>query len=204
MSNPVSSSGLIPRHPSYSPSIADDAQPVGRAYNAIRDAVTRGWHDRMHFIDFEDLTQYPDLLRRLSEAQGEVNSYSVAAVVVALGGSSLAGHIVTVLVGVPLLVASVYFGRRVSDDERSFIAVIGASLLLTPVVWLHYFVLLAVPLAIARPRFSLLWVLPIVLWVCPRDGNGDGLQPVVPMLVAVALIAVLLVRPRSVAVAATS
>lgn len=37
----------------------DDAQPVGRAYNAIRDAVTRGWHDRMHFIDFEDLTRFP-------------------------------------------------------------------------------------------------------------------------------------------------
>ena len=37
----------------------DDAQPVGRAYNAIRDAVTRGWRDRMHFIDFEDLTQRP-------------------------------------------------------------------------------------------------------------------------------------------------
>jgi sulfotransferase len=37
----------------------DDAQPVGRAYNAIRDAVTRGWHDRMHFIDFDDLTRKP-------------------------------------------------------------------------------------------------------------------------------------------------
>ena len=37
----------------------DDAQPVGRAYNAIRDAVTRGWRDRMHFIDFEDLTRHP-------------------------------------------------------------------------------------------------------------------------------------------------
>jgi len=37
----------------------DDAQPVGRAYNAIRDAVTRGWSDRMHFIDFEDLTRRP-------------------------------------------------------------------------------------------------------------------------------------------------
>ena len=37
----------------------DDAQPVGRAYNAIRDAVTRGWHDRMHFIDFDELTRHP-------------------------------------------------------------------------------------------------------------------------------------------------
>lgn len=37
----------------------DDAQPVGRAYNAIRDAVTRGWKDRIHFIDYEDLTRRP-------------------------------------------------------------------------------------------------------------------------------------------------
>jgi len=37
----------------------DDAQPVGRAYNAIRDAVTRGCKDRMHFIDFENLTRRP-------------------------------------------------------------------------------------------------------------------------------------------------
>jgi sulfotransferase len=37
----------------------DDGQPVGRAYNAIRDAVTRGWKDRMHFVDYEDLTRQP-------------------------------------------------------------------------------------------------------------------------------------------------
>jgi sulfotransferase len=37
----------------------DDAQPVGRAFNAIRDAVTRGWKDRLHFVDYEDLTRHP-------------------------------------------------------------------------------------------------------------------------------------------------
>lgn len=37
----------------------DDGQPVGRAYNAIRDAVTRGWTDCMHFVDYEDLTKHP-------------------------------------------------------------------------------------------------------------------------------------------------
>lgn len=39
---------------------ADDNQPVGRAYNAIRDAVTRGWRDAMHFIDYEALTADPE------------------------------------------------------------------------------------------------------------------------------------------------
>jgi sulfotransferase len=37
----------------------DDSQPVGRAYNAIRDAVTRGWKDCMYFIDYEELTRNP-------------------------------------------------------------------------------------------------------------------------------------------------
>jgi len=37
----------------------DDGQPVGRAYNAIRDAITRGWRDRMHFVDYDALTHHP-------------------------------------------------------------------------------------------------------------------------------------------------
>lgn len=37
----------------------DDGQPVGRAYNAIRDAVTRGWKDCLHFVDYEELTRQP-------------------------------------------------------------------------------------------------------------------------------------------------
>lgn len=37
----------------------DDAQPVGRAYNAIRDAVTRGWLPNMHFVEYNQLTREP-------------------------------------------------------------------------------------------------------------------------------------------------
>jgi sulfotransferase len=37
----------------------DAAQPVGRAYIAIRDALTRGWKDHMHFVDYDDLTREP-------------------------------------------------------------------------------------------------------------------------------------------------
>lgn len=37
----------------------DDGQPVGRAYNAIRDAVTRGWLDCMHFVEYDELTGNP-------------------------------------------------------------------------------------------------------------------------------------------------
>lgn len=37
----------------------DDGQPVGRAYNAIRDAVTRGWKPQMYFIEYSRLTGQP-------------------------------------------------------------------------------------------------------------------------------------------------
>jgi hypothetical protein len=147
-------------------------------------------------IGFDDVARYPELLSRFSEVQGETDSYSVLAIVAAAGGTTLAGQVVTVLLGGALLTASIYFGRRAGDDERSFIAALGAALLLTPVAWLHYYVLLAVPLALARPRFSALWLLPIVLWVCPRFDNGDG-QVVLPTLVATTVIVSLLARPRT-------
>ncbi len=34
-------------------------QPIGIAYNRIRDVMTRGYGDRLFFVDFDDLTQKP-------------------------------------------------------------------------------------------------------------------------------------------------
>jgi sulfotransferase len=50
----------------------DPAQPVGRAYIGIQDALTRGFRDRMHFVHFDYLTRNPtgalqDIYRFLEE-----------------------------------------------------------------------------------------------------------------------------------------
>ena len=95
-----------------------------------------------------------------------------------------------------LLVAAVWSWRS-GQEIGSFTLAVAACLALSPVVWLHYLTLLIAPLGLARPRFSALWLLPIVLWVSPRDENGDGLHPFVPMVVVVALIGLLVARPRS-------
>jgi sulfotransferase len=34
-------------------------QPIGLCYNRIRDALQRGYRDRLHFIDYDDLTRRP-------------------------------------------------------------------------------------------------------------------------------------------------
>ncbi len=48
------------------------SENVGRAYNAIRDAITRGWRDRMHFVEYDQLTKNPkDVLEGIYDFLGE-------------------------------------------------------------------------------------------------------------------------------------
>ena len=78
--------------------------------------------------------------------------------------------------GGALLVACVVLARR-GDDLRSFTCAVAATLALSPIVWLHYLVLLLVPLAIARPRFSVVWLLPILLWSARDPGMPRASRP---------------------------
>ena len=160
------------------------ALAVGAAVTAVAWAV----------IGFAGLGEYPDLLRRLSELQSE-RSYSIVGMAATLGVGEGVGRAATLVVGGALLVACVLLARR-GDEERSFTCAVAATLALSPIVWLHYLVLLLVPLAILRPRFSLLWLLPVLLWVSPRPGYAEGYETFMPGLVAVILVTVLLVRPR--------
>jgi hypothetical protein len=146
-------------------------------------------------IGFAGLGGYTDLLRRLSDIQSE-NSYSIVGMASTLGIGETVGQVATVIVGGALLAACVVLARR-DDEYRAFTCAVAATLALSPIVWLHYLVLLVVPLAIARPRFSLVWLLPILLWSSPRPGYAEGIQTFLPALVAVVLVTVMLARPRT-------
>jgi hypothetical protein len=145
-------------------------------------------------IGFAGLSSYPSLLRRLSEIQAE-NSYSLVGMAATLGLGEGSGRALTLAVGGGLLFACALLARR-GDELRAFTCAVAAALALSPIVWLHYLVLLLVPLAIARPRFSAVWLLPIVLWASPRPGYAEGLQTFLPAIAATILLAVVLARPR--------
>jgi hypothetical protein len=146
-------------------------------------------------IGFAGLTTYPDLLQRLSEIQSE-RSYSFVGMAATLGLGEPVGRALALLVGLALLVSCVVFARR-GDDARSFTCAVAATLALSPIVWLHYLVALLVPVAVARPRFSPVWLLPVLLWTSPRPGYAEGIQTFLPAIVAAVLLAVLLVRPQT-------
>jgi hypothetical protein len=145
-------------------------------------------------IGFDGLATYPDLLERLSEIQSE-RSYSIVGMAATAGLGDVVGSALTLLVGGALLVGCVALARR-EDEERSFTCAVAATLALSPIVWLHYLVVLLVPVAIARPRFSPLWLLPVLLWVSPRPGYAEGAATFAPALAAAIVVGIVLWRPR--------
>src|SRR5262245_39108291 len=100
-------------------------------------------------IGFDGLTSYPALLHRLSDIQAE-RSYSLEGMSATAGLGGAFGQALTLAVGGALLVGCVLFARQ-DDDARSFTCAIAATLALSPIMWLHYLVVLLVPTAIARP-----------------------------------------------------
>jgi hypothetical protein len=144
-------------------------------------------------IGFGGLADYPDLLRRLESLNAE-RSYSIVGVLAAVGVDGPFADALAIAIGVALIAGCAVLARR-GDEVRGLALAIAGALALSPIVWQHYLVLLLVPLALMRPRFSMLWLLPIVLWLSPRAGHGAGLDPWLPLLVAVSILTIVLVRP---------
>ena len=112
-------------------------------------------------IGFANLLQYPALLRKVSGQ--EYDSFSVNALAHVLGSDGGFAKAIVVAIGASLLAFSVRCARnpdwtRREQDRRSLTLILAASLVLSPVVWSDYFVLLLVPVALARPRLSALWL----------------------------------------------
>lgn len=157
---------------------------------------------------FRGLTDYPTLLRRLADVEAE-SSYSAFAVLRALGAPELAARALVVATGVVLLVLAWRTARATAlaageRDRRSLTLTLAAGLVLTPILWLHYLVLLVVPIALARPRLSALWLAPLALTVFealdwyrgwPR-GDGAALATVAGVA-AIVFVVSLLPRDRA-------
>ncbi len=131
--------------------------------------VGGGWA----LLGFAGLRDYPALVRVLAEAL-ELDSYTIFALASDLGAPELVGRVIGIAVAIATLLGCWVLGRR-GDDERSFTLAIVAALLFTPIIWLHYFVLLLVPIAIAHKRLSLLWATPLLFWLSQGHGNGTTL-----------------------------
>lgn len=134
-------------------------------------------------IGFAGLHAYPALLSRLTGLEGP-ESYSLYSLGRSLGLGGTPAEMLVYLVGA---VAIAMLARRVRGDRRLLIAAVGVSLLLTPILWPHYLVLLFVPIALARPRVSPIWLAPAALWLdATAWSHGDPIRIAVLLAITAA------------------
>jgi hypothetical protein len=132
------------------------------------------------------LSTYPRMLRALELAQP--SSYSPRALWLAFG---LPGADVVVATVAVVGAAAVGLVAYRAGERAAFAAAIVVSLFATPLLWLHYLVLLFVPLAFSHRRLSWAWLLLALMWITPGTGPGldVGWKAALVLAVTVAVVA---------------
>jgi alpha-1,2-mannosyltransferase len=119
-------------------------------------------------LGFEGLGRYPGLLRHLSNDEA-TSSYSLVAIGVRLHLPEPAATGLSLVVAAGFLAAAAWVARdeRREPRERDVVTLtlaLAAALAASPIVWVHYFLLLLIPLALSRPRLSPLWFVPLAYY----------------------------------------
>ena len=123
-------------------------------------------------LGFAGFGDYPKLLSSLA-ASVQGKGWSLVALGLSAGLSSAAAKALSLAIGVVVIAAAVAMPRQ-RRDFSSFTLTIVAAIVLSPIVWLHYFLLLVAPLAIAYPTLAPGWLIPLAFWVWPfQETGGD-------------------------------
>ena len=134
-------------------------------------------------LGFAGLTDYPALLSSLT-ASVQSKGWSIVALATAAGASATAGKVVAVVMAAALLAIAIAVRRELV----SFALAVAAALVLSPIVWLHYFLLLAAPLALASPALSPAWAVLLLFWLSPFQETGGDAWRISLGLAAIALV----------------
>ncbi len=157
---------------------------IGRRRAAAVSALI-GAASLLLIVPFYPLGDYVRLLGNLSR-EFDDDSYTIYALLTEGGVPSEVARVIWAAVGLAVL--------GLAYRRRSFALAIGAALLLSPIVWLHFFALMLVPLAVVRPTFTAAWLIPLPTWVVPGTLNGEGWQTALTLSAFGALLAYCAIR----------
>lgn len=149
-------------------------------------------------IGFAGLRTYPQLLTRLGGAEGPTG-YTLSHLSEHAGLGPAAGSGLAYAAAAILLAAGWRAGRR-GSPAVSLVLCIAAALAASPIVWLHYFALLLVPVGIASRTYSRLWLVPCAaLLAGPAVGPNHRPGAVAAVLLASAVTTAIAARRLAVA-----
>jgi alpha-1,2-mannosyltransferase len=119
-------------------------------------------------LGFKGLGEYPALLRSLTKVESDT-SYSLVAFAsrLHLPNPQLSWLVLALPIALALLTRCFVRSRPAERDRSLFVATIVIALLLTPILWLNYFALLVVPIALSQKKPTLEWALLAAFWFTP-------------------------------------
>jgi hypothetical protein len=137
-------------------------------------------------LGFDGLRDYPHRLSRVAGLEQD-KSYSPFALFRLLGLSPGSARLAILALTVAAIGGIVAVARTRDGDRRSFLLALGAGLVASPILWMHYLVLLAVPVALYRPRFGAAWFVPLAYWYLPGQENHGAARNIVLMVALTAI-----------------
>jgi hypothetical protein len=141
-------------------------------------------------IGFHSLLTYPKMLSDLSYVESRAG-VSVYAAFLSFGIGRNAALILALASAGGLTAMAWRMARRPGGRANAFGLVVLAALTASPLVWVHYEVLLFVPIALLSPSLSSMWFLPVVSGLVPVPSFASHTQmlmwPAIQLVLAVAL-----------------
>jgi hypothetical protein len=111
-----------------------------------------------------EVSRYGRLLHALAALE-EQRRYGLVSLALREGASHPLAYALTLATAAAGALACFTCGRR-GQPVAALALALAVSLIATPVVQLHYYAILIVPLALVWPRLSIVWALPLAMWVC--------------------------------------
>lgn len=166
---------------------------VGAATGAA--AVLFSWA----LIGFRGLPEYPHLVHLVSASTAGPRALSLSVLGGQLGLPTSGAHLLQLACGGLVLALAALVAERRDGDRRAFSLTVVAALVLSPVVWLHYFAFLLVPIALASPGWGAAWSIPWAFWltifasgshefVVSSSGQAVGRFGVAPSALKIAIV----------------
>jgi hypothetical protein len=125
-------------------------------------ACLSGWA----LIGYAGMADYPHLLSSLSAIEQGIG-FSTLALGLAVGLPASAAQAFAGVCAAAICLLGWMRARR-GDEQGSFCLLLVAGLVISPIVWAHYLAIVAVAIALYRPRLSPLWLMPLVFWAVPN------------------------------------
>lgn len=141
-------------------------------------------------IGLHSLLTYPRMLSNLSFVEDRAG-VSIYAAFLSFGIGHSAALALALVVAGGLVGAAWRMARRPGGAANAFGLLVLAALTASPLVWVHYEVLLLVPIALLSPNLSLMWFLPVLTGLVPVPAFSSHSQmlmwPAIQAVLAVAL-----------------